>query len=366
MIRYTSGCGQLLNLHPEPPHLGKAPHAEGTLTHTQGATQRQAESQEHSNPLYGYPNTEAEHGPAQPAHGPAQPAYRPVQASDAPDKAQDTEDTQGHTRAPGASAKDSGEAADKPADRPAAAHLYACIPAGEKVCTELYLGKTKNICASDGIYDNTDKSLIPLGSNPRLAGLMCGTGYAHSQEDLVEMGYFQEEDFTEYDNLRYTSLKGLKREQEPRFCLTDEERPEGYPMQVPPRTDGTEADILQEAYARGYALYLDYIYLRDHSPRYILALRLGPGYIVIGNTAHNFAALTGRRDEIITYHCVQKRIGLCAILQEDLYARLPAIRQKYGVCISPDGQSLHMYPRMFAKYKSFRCVNETKKEYNRR
>lgn len=312
MIRYTDSAGKLLHLYPEY-LLAKPPPGRRVQT-----------------------------------------AGNPLEQETAPDAQQDGGHAMKRTGAP----ESNHEGICRP-DR-----VYAYLPAGEEICTELYLGRTKNICTADGIYNNTDKSLIPLGANPRLAGLLCGKGYHKSQEDMIQEGLFRDEDFREYDDLRYTSLRDIKRANEVRFRLGDTDRPEGYPMLVPYRTRGTEKDIIREMKARGFTGYMDYMYIQDRCPKHVLALRLGAGYIVMGDMAHNFAVHAQLPDDITRYPGVQKNVGLCAILQEDLYIRLPDLRQRYPVCICPDGMEIRMYSKIRSRMKSFRCVNETKWEYN--
>lgn len=241
--------------------------------------------------------------------------------------------------------------------------LYTFMPSAEEIRTRLYLGKTGRLKKS-GVYDNTDSSLISLGSNPRLAGLMCGRGYVQSQEDLTRQGHFREEDYKEYDDLRYTKLKGLERQREVRFRLGAEERPEGEPILVPYREDGTTEDIIDEMRSQGIWGYLDYMwYRRQCTTKYAFCLRFGAGYIIMGNNAHDMACSLGVRDDAFPLRGFRNRTAICAVLPYDLYARLTQMRWRMRICICPDGRELHYYPRTRAQVRKMRCLNETRDEF---
>ncbi len=352
MIRYVTGNGTMPDLHTEPgPPLAALPMP-------QDGGQGKADPGEiliHAH----YTDKEVTHRRKtqdKTAHyGPVSSPYGPAGANSGPDKEQHgqcKEHEMKHTEAP--------EGADK--ERHTGIRMYAYIPAGEQIIPRLYLGRTKNICKPEGIYDNTDGSLIYIGTNPHLAGLVCGIGYLESQEELVRCGLFTEEDCKEYDNLRYTKLNGLARWVETRFEIG--ERPEGEPLQVPARKEGTREEIMNEIKARGLAGYMDYTFLSNRCSDAVLALGIGPGYIIMGNMAHNIAHLCGVPDDVIIYDGEEKRkVGLCALLSEELYGKLPIICNHYPVCISPDGSYFHTYKKGYRKHKAYKAVNETTEEF---
>lgn len=73
----------------------------------------------------------------------------------------------------------------------------------------VYLGKNENYQGGNGIYDNSDNSLIFVSDNKDIYGFLYGDGYTFSQQNMIDNGIFTVEDYREFDRLQSTVLKDL-------------------------------------------------------------------------------------------------------------------------------------------------------------
>ena len=93
---------------------------------------------------------------------------------------------------------------------------------------ELYLGKPENY--EIGKYDNSDESLIFLSNNPKMFSLMRGDGFTLSQQEMVEKGYFTEQDYKEFYELHNGLLKDFERERIVKFGMNVNDDNSGVPF----------------------------------------------------------------------------------------------------------------------------------------
>lgn len=65
---------------------------------------------------------------------------------------------------------------------------------------ELYIGDKENY--SQGLYDNSDNSLLHISKNPNIFHFLVGRNYPDSAQDLIKWGDLNVNDFNEYKNLK--------------------------------------------------------------------------------------------------------------------------------------------------------------------
>ena len=66
----------------------------------------------------------------------------------------------------------------------------------------VYMGYSTRYQREEGIYDNSEYSLVRISRNPKMYDLLHGRSYLNSQEELIAMGEFSRYDFQEFAELR--------------------------------------------------------------------------------------------------------------------------------------------------------------------
>ena len=156
---------------------------------------------------------------------------------------------------------------------------------------ELYLGKPENY--EIGKYENSDNSLIFLSNNPKMFSLMRGDGFTLSQQEMVEKGYFTEQDYKEFYELHNGLLKDFERERVVKFGMNVNDDNSGVPFKYP------NWKVKQKKPRSNNALYNSYMDAQEEYPNAVVIIRLGDFYEIFGENAKVISGelkliLTGR------------------------------------------------------------------------
>ena len=71
----------------------------------------------------------------------------------------------------------------------------------------VYMGYSTRYQREEGIYDNSEYSLVRISNNPKMYDLLHGRGYLFSQEELIARGEFSGYDFQEFGELKNGVLR---------------------------------------------------------------------------------------------------------------------------------------------------------------
>ena len=156
---------------------------------------------------------------------------------------------------------------------------------------ELYLGKPENY--EIGKYDNSDNSLIFVSNNPKMFSLMRGDGFTLSQQEMVEKGYFTEQDYKEFYELHNGLLKDFERERVVKFGMNVNDDNSGVPFKYP------NWKVEPKKPRSNNALYNSYMDAQEEYPNAVVIIRLGDFYEIFGENAKVISGelklvLTGR------------------------------------------------------------------------
>ncbi len=159
---------------------------------------------------------------------------------------------------------------------------------------ELYLGNPENY--EIGKYDNSDNSLIFVSNNPKMFSLMRGDGFTLSQQEMVEKGYFTEQDYKEFYELHNGLLKDFERERVVKFGMNVNDDNSGVPFQYP---NWKVEKVEPKTPRSNNALYNSYMDAQEEYPNAVVIIRLGDFYEIFGENAKVISGelkliLTGR------------------------------------------------------------------------
>ena len=218
---------------------------------------------------------------------------------------------------------------------------------------EVYLGKTENYDGR-GHYDNADGSLIFLSNNPIIFDFLYGKGWVKTQQEMLEMGYFSEQDYKEFFELEEGVLKGLEKVQELRFGIGEEgdglpfvyphwqgkEEPaeQAEPLSpshedMPPQSD---EDMPQRPVAPFYKIYTN---VQKAYPNAVVFQRLGDFYEAMGDKA---VMLAEELDLTLTSRDVglEERVPMIGIPYYAADAYLGKLLSKYTIAFVEEGENV--------------------------
>ena len=123
------------------------------------------------------------------------------------------------------------------------------LDALEDVEGKIYLGRRDHY-DNRGHYMNYDDTLLHISDREKLFNLISGGGFSESQDDMLDGGYFSQEDYAEFDALRVGVLK--------QFDQTVELLFDGKPFQFiqPELPDIPQADQREALYLLDDSVYL--------------------------------------------------------------------------------------------------------------
>ena len=107
---------------------------------------------------------------------------------------------------------------------------------------KVYLGRRDHY-DNRGHYMNQDKTLFHISDNEKVFDLITGNGYTSTQADMLDGGYFTQEDFAEYDALRIGVLAQFDQTSELLFDGKPFQFTQPEPPEIP-HTDKQEAVYL--------------------------------------------------------------------------------------------------------------------------
>ena len=107
---------------------------------------------------------------------------------------------------------------------------------------KVYLGRRDHY-DNRGHYMNHDKTLLHISDNEKMFDLITGSGYTSTQAEMLDAGYFTQEDFAEYDALRVGVLAQFDQTSELLFAGKPFQFGQPEPPEIP-RADGQEAVYL--------------------------------------------------------------------------------------------------------------------------
>ena len=107
---------------------------------------------------------------------------------------------------------------------------------------KVYLGRRDHY-DNRGHYMNHDKTLLHISDNEKMFDLITGSGYTSTQAEMLDAGYFTQEDFAEYDALRVGVLAQFDQTSELLFAGKPFQLGQPEPPEIP-RADGQEAVYL--------------------------------------------------------------------------------------------------------------------------
>lgn len=107
---------------------------------------------------------------------------------------------------------------------------------------KIYLGKSNRYDRKKH-YNNADNSLIYISENKKMFSLLCSTGFAFSQQELIDKGVFTEEDYAEFASLKVAILNDLEAKREIKFSINLSKLESGVPFSYPDWDGKQESEI---------------------------------------------------------------------------------------------------------------------------
>lgn len=205
--------------------------------------------------------------------------------------------------------------------------------------THIYFGKTENLDVGTNAYDNSDNSLIYVTDRPQMVYLFYGKPYAQTQQELIDNGTFEEEDYAEYARLQNGVIGDILARQPLVFGQKNGQA--GVPFRYPNWQDKqivgqteTKAEEQTEAKPKHplSPMYEQYMKAQNTMPNAVVLMRLGDFYEVLGEKAKIVAdelnlTLTGREVGL------PERVPMCGMPYHAMEVYLNKILDNHGVLL---------------------------------
>ncbi len=205
--------------------------------------------------------------------------------------------------------------------------------------THIYFGKTENLDVGTNAYDNSDNSLIYVTDRPQMVYLFYGKPYAQTQQELIDNGTFEEEDYAEYARLQNGVIGDILARQPLVFGQKNGQA--GVPFRYPNWQDKqivgqTEIKAEEQTEAKPKhplsPMYEQYMKAQNTMPNAVVLMRLGDFYEVLGEKAKIVAdelnlTLTGREVGL------PERVPMCGMPYHAMEVYLNKILDNHGVLL---------------------------------
>lgn len=222
---------------------------------------------------------------------------------------------------------------------------------------EVYLGKKENY-DNKGHYDNFDNSLVLISKNEKMFEFLHPSEWVISQQEMIDKGYFTEEDYKEFYDLGNGILKGFEKISEIKFSVDVNVNGSGVPFKYPNWQSEQIADNTEQPQLTPY--YQKYKDAQQTNPKAIVVIRNGDFYEMMGESAKIVSkelglTLTGREVGL------PERVPMCGIPYHALDTYLNKILVNHGVLLI-DGEEEPTY--ILSHAEALEQAAESKKEFN--
>ena len=149
---------------------------------------------------------------------------------------------------------------------------------------EVYLGKNENY-DNKGNYDNSDNSLILVSTNKNIWSFIRDSHWVVSQQEFVDSGTFNAQDYKEFYELKNGLLKDMETTGEILFSVDTDKPNSGVPFRYPNWQDEKTTVAQTEVEPQLLPYYKEYLTAQEKYPKAIVLTRLGDFYEMFDESA---------------------------------------------------------------------------------